>query len=397
MLRRVLVVLACLLVTWLGWALYQRLSSMGGGTGNGMRGDGGPAPVEVAEVERGPILLRRQFSGALEAYASMAVAPKVAGRIERLSVEMADQVTRGQVVAELDHDEYEQAVAQSEAELAVARANLSEARSRAEIARRELGRIQTLVARGVASESERDAGEADALAREAAVEVAAAEVIRSEASLAGARIRLGYTQVRAEWSEGGDRRLVAERYAQEGDTVGANTPLMRIVEIQPIKAVIFVTERDYHRLTAEQTVTLRTDALPGREFTGRVSRVAPVFEEDSRQARVEVTVENPDRSLKPGMFIRALVVLDRAEQATIVPQTALTTRDQRTGVFVVDAQGKTVRWQAVTIGITDGDRVQVIGPGVEGRVVTLGQQLVADGSGIVIREDRSDYGGAPRP
>ena len=79
---------------------------------------------------------------------------------------------------------------------------------------------------------------------------------------------------------------------------------------------------------------------------------------------------------------RADVTLGRAEDATIVPYTALVSRGEASGVFVVD--GEQVRWRPVEVGIRDGERVQVIGEGVQGRVVTLGQQLVGDGSRITI-------------
>jgi multidrug efflux pump subunit AcrA (membrane-fusion protein) len=98
-------------------------------------------PVEVVAVEQGSIQRQRSFSGSLQAQTEMLVAPKVSGRIEQLNVDLADRVSRDQVVAQLDNDEYVQAVRQMEAELAVARTNLAEAQSQLKIAERELQRI----------------------------------------------------------------------------------------------------------------------------------------------------------------------------------------------------------------------------------------------------------------
>jgi RND family efflux transporter MFP subunit len=343
-----------------------------------------PAPVEVAPIERGPMELRRTFSGALEAPGQFVVAPKVSGRVERLTVNLADSVSRGQVVAELDNDEYVQAVAQSRAELAVARANLVEAESALEIAVRELDRVVRLRERGVASESNLDTARANRLAKKARLEVARAEVTRAEASLATARIRLGYTRITADWSGGKGSRVVAERYVDEGQTVSANTPLLRIVELDPVTGVIFATEKDYGKLQPGQGVTLTTDAYPGESFDGRILRIAPVFREATRQARVEISVKNPGHRLKPGMFIRATVVLDRVADAVIVPEQALTSRNNRTGVFLVDDDGRSVVWREVRVGIREGGRVQLLGEELSGRVVILGQQLVDEGSPIVI-------------
>ena len=380
--RRKLSVLVILLVAGgIGWLVVSRILEQGAARA---RRGGGPAPVAVAAVEQGTIELHRLFSGTLESPGQFEVAPKIAGRIERLAVDLADPVRRGQVVAELDDDEYVQAVAQAEAELAVARANLAEATSSLEIATRELNRVQTLSDQGIRSESQLDVARADQLAKQAAVKVAEAQVTRAEAAVSTARIRLGYTQVVAAWSGGNDERVVGQRLVEEGDTVAANTPLFSIVELDPITAVIFLTGRDYGRLKPGQLVTLTTDAYPQREFGGTVTRVAPVFQEASRQARAELTVANPQQLLKPGMFVRVEAVLDRASDATIVPVTALTTRNGQSGLFVVNADGATVSWRPVTVAITDGDRVQVQGDDIRGRVVTLGQQLLDDGAAITI-------------
>lgn len=348
--------------------------------GDGLR----RVPVEVMPVERGPIELRRIFSGALEPRAEFVVAPKVGGRVERLTVNIADPVTRGQVVGELDNAEYVQAVAQARADLAVARANLTEARSAMEIAGRELERIVTLRERGVAAEAQLDTARANQLARQAGHEVAKAQVVRAESSLETANIQLGYTRITAGWSGGADQRVVAERYVDEGETVSANAPLLRIVELDPIAGVVFVTERDYARLQPGQELTLETDAFPGELFGGRIERIAPVFKQASRQARVELNIGNPQQRLKPGMFIRATIVLASEADAVIVPEQALTRREDRTGVFLVNERAGTVAWRGITTGIRDGERVQVVGEPLSGRVVTLGQQLLDDGSAISI-------------
>jgi RND family efflux transporter MFP subunit len=133
---------------------------------------------------------------------------------------------------------------------------------------------------------------------------------------------------------------------------------------------------------------LTTDAYPGERFGGRIDRIAPVFSTSTRQARVEMTIENPRHRLKPGMFIRVAVVMERVPETTIIPEQALTTRNEKTGVFVVSDDGKSVTWREVKVGIREGDRVQVQSEGLSGRVVTLGQQLVSDGSSITISDDQ---------
>lgn len=373
------------LAAWLGWAVWQRLAP--GGGGGARSAQAGPAPVEVAQVEHGPLESRRMFSGTLEARSKFAVASKVGGRIERLHVDLADTVRKGQVVALLDDDEFEQEAAQAQADLAVAEAHVAEAKSALTIAEREFERVQTLQGQKVASEAQLDSVRAERLAAEAAVKVADARARRAEAEVQTARIRLGYTKVTVDWSGEDTERVVAERFVDEGDTVSANTSLLSVVRLDPITGVVHATEKDYGRLQPGQKTTLKTDAYPARAFAGNISRISPVFRHQSRQARVELEVENSDRMLKPGMFVRAEVVLDRVEGATIVPADSLVTREGQSGVFLVDEAGKAVRWCAVETGIREGGRVQVTGEGIEGRVVTLGQQLLDDGSPITIPDN----------
>jgi RND family efflux transporter MFP subunit len=292
-------------------------------------------------------------------------------------------------VAELDNDEYVQAVAQAEADLLVARANLSEAKSALEIAKREFKRSESLLERGIVSGSDFDAASQNQLAKQAQLEVAAAQVTKAESSLKTANIRLGYTKVTAGWTGGDENRIVAERYVDEGQTVAANEPLLSIVELHPIVGVVFVNERDYAHLKPGQLVSLTTDAYPGEQYTGRIDRIAPVFRKSTRQARIEMTIDNPQHRLKPGLFIRATVVLARVPEATIVPEQALTIRDDRSGVFIVSEDGRSVAWHEVKVGIREGNRVQVEGEGLSGLVVTLGQQLVNDGTPITVPTEQN--------
>ncbi|HVS17367.1 MAG TPA: efflux RND transporter periplasmic adaptor subunit [Planctomycetota bacterium] len=344
-----------------------------------------PVPVEVAAVERGPLRLVRTVTGSVEAAAQFVVAPQVAGSIASLEVDLGDRVERGQIVATLVDAEFAQAELEAAADLAVAVASRAEAEAALEIAQRALEREEALREQGVTSESALDAARAEVIAGRARLQVSAARLSRAQASLDTARIRLGYTRVRADWSGGDDARVVAERFVDGGATVPANTPLFSIVEVDPVLAVVFVSERDYGRLRVGQLVELTTDAAPGRVFEGRVVRIAPVFRRSTRQARVEVELPNEDVLLKPGMFVRAELELERREDATHVPFAALTEREGRTGVFVLADDGAHVRWQPVELGIVEGERAGVQ-DGLTGRVVVLGQALCEDGARVSVVE-----------
>lgn len=381
------IITSVLVVGALGAGVAYKLTR--GGEANGRGGPGGPAAVEVAPVETGSIELRRTFTGSLEARSQFVVAANVSGRVERLLVDLGDLVKQGQVIAELDDAEQTQGVAEAGAELAVARANVADTASALEIAERELERARELKKRGLMSDAEVDAMKSRHLSRATAVKVARAQLQRALATHRRARIRSDYTRVIAAWSGDDETRVVARRHVSTGDTVGPNDPLITVVDLDPLDAVISVTERDYGQLRGGQEAEISTDAYPGRTFPGTIKRIAPVFRESSRQARMELEISNPDGLLKPGMFIRAEITLDHADGAVIVPEVALTTREGQIGVFVVSEGGDAVTWRPVEVGIQQGDKVQVIGE-VSGRVVVLGQQLIDDSSEITIPERADD-------
>ncbi len=146
------------------------------------------------------------------------------------------------MIAGLDDDEYVQAAAQAEAELAVRQAARDQAASTLELAEREHQRAQALRERGIASESQLDEIEATLKRSRAALAFADAQVKQAEASLELARIRLGYTLVRASWSGPEQTALVSERFQDPGNTVQPGDAIVSVVVLDPLVAVVSVTE-----------------------------------------------------------------------------------------------------------------------------------------------------------
>jgi len=373
-------------------AMIAGCSQSPGGPGKpgGKRGAQAVA-VEIAPVETGTIRDVGTFTGSIVARSHYIVAPKVSGRLRRLTVDIGDRVRCDQLIAELDDDEYAQAVEQARAELAVARANVAQAASSLRTAGRELERVEELRGKEIASESELDvarAGNDSAAARHA---VALAEVSRREAALKAAEVRLSYTRIRASWE--GDpecvtrERVVGERFVHEGAMLGANSPIVSVLDLATVKAVVHVVERDYSRLSPGHDAVVKVDAFPGRQFAGKVERVAPLLKEASRQARVEIDVPNADGVLKPGMFARVTVVFGVHEGVTIVPTDALARRGEDRGVFLLDEAREKASFVPVRVGKVEGPRAEVLEPELKGEVVTLGLHLLEDGSSVILPDE----------
>ena len=380
------ILLALVLVGAVGWRLWETRPEE---ESAGASRDRGAVAVETAPVDQGLIRDLRVFTGTLEAASRFSVAPKVSGRLLRLEVDIGDAVSRGQEVGRLDDDEFVQQLAQAEAELEIANANVAEAASARLVAQRDYERVRALRQRDIASESDLDAAEAQLRAAEARVKVAEATVLQRRAALETARLRLSHTRVTADWTGGGEIRLVGERFADEGGTLSANEPLFSLLDIDTVRAVIFVTERDYGRLRIGQRAALRTNAVPGRSFEASVARIAPQFRENVRQARVELSLENQDRLLKPGMFARLEIELGREEDALVVPIDSLVRRNGVTGLFWVDREESRARFSEVETGIRDRSRIQILQPVITGEVITLGQDQLVDGAAVRVVADEA--------
>jgi len=386
-------IVAALFLVFLVWQIIARLP--GGGQQGGPRG--AAVAVEIAAVERGGIRDIGTFSGTLIPKSYFTIVPKISGRIKELLVDIGDRLTRGQLVAVLEDEEYQQQVIQAGADLGVAQANLDEARSAKEMAQKEFDRAKALHAKGILSDAEIEAAQSAFSTRDARYKVTVAQIANQQAALETAKVRLSYTRIRAAWETGGDVRYVGERFVNPGAMLSSNTAILSVIELHPITAVIHVTEKDYFRLKTEQPVVITSSAFAGREFQGRVSRVAPLLKETSREARVEIGVDNADGTLKPGMFVNARIEFANKTGATIVPTSALVNRGALQGLFLADLEAKKAVFQPATVGIVEGDRAEIIEPAqLAGYVVTLGHHLLENGTALILPESAPGAGG-PAP
>lgn len=368
-----------------GWQIYQKISASQKGS---IRRPRVPVAVEVTPVKKTTIRDVGVFTGTLLPKSQFIAAPKIAGRLEKIFVNVGTQVKHGQLIALLDDDEYVQQVEQARAELEVARANVEEIRSALNLAQREFERAKVLREKKIVSESELDAAEAQYKSQEAKQKVALAQVAQKEALLKAAKVRLSYTRIKASWQDGDESRVVGERFVDEGAMLKDNAPIVSILDIHSLTAVIHVIERDYARVTTGQAAVVTTDAFPGKAFAGTIARVAPLLKEAARQARVEIEIPNPGGLLKPGMFVRVQIEFAKHKDATAVPVSSLTKRNGQQGVFLVDTQTMKAHFVPVTLGIVNGEWAEVVKPSVSGFVVIVGQHLLEDGSAVILPDKR---------
>ncbi|NQT11048.1 MAG: efflux RND transporter periplasmic adaptor subunit [Desulfobacteraceae bacterium] len=367
---------------FLGWQIYQKASDSSKGFKRERQNV--PVAVEVVLIKKASIRQVGSFTGSLYPFSEFILAPKIAGRLEKILVHIGDTVKGGQLVAILDDDEYRQQVSQATAEMEVAQANLQERKSTIENAKREYERTVALRKKKIISESQIDAAESEFKTQQAKLEVAVAQLSQKKAALKIANIRLSYAQIQVTENNTAGYRVVGERFVDEGAMLAPNTSIVSILDIGKLIAAIHVIERDYPKIQLGLEAIISTDAFPGHTFNGKVIRIAPLLKEKSRQARVEIEIPNAQKLLKPGMFVRVHIQFDEHKNATVVPVAALVKRNGTQGVFLADLKEQKARFVPVTVGIVSGLQAEVLNPPITGSVVTLGHHLLEDGSLIIL-------------
>ena len=373
-------------ISLLGWQIYQKAYDSKKNFKRQRQNI--PVAVEVAPVKKASILEIGSFTGSLYPLSKVIIAPKIAGRLEKLLVHIGDKVKGGQLVAVLDDDEYHQHVIQAKAELEVVRANLEERKSTIKNAKREYERTKALRKKKIASESQLDAAESEFKTQQAKLKVAKAQISQKKAALKMAEVRLSYARIKVSENNVAGYRVVGERFVDEGAMLAPNTPIVSILDIGKLIVVIHVIGRDYPKILTGQEAIISTDAFLKDTFKGKVIRIAPILKEKSREARVEIEIPNVQKLLKPGMFVRVQIQFNEHNNATVIPLSALVKRKGSQGIFLVDSQKQKARFIPVTVGIINGIQAEVLNPVITGAVVTLGHHLLEDGNLIILSDKK---------
>jgi len=366
--------------------LYQQLG--GNAASAGPKGPGGSGSraqsVEATVSEIGTIRERVSLVGSLRAKHQVQVTPRVSGRLLEIRVDRGDTVRTGQVIARIEDDEIQQQVHRAGASLEVSRASAVQRRAELKSVEMEYGRSQSLEREGIISSEQSEQVQTRVEVAKAQLNLAEAQVAQSEASLAELEIQLGQTEIKSPLTG-----VVGERHVDPGALVTSNTPMVLILALTKMVTVVNVPERDIHKIQVGNLATVVVDAVPGEELAGRVVRIAPILDPQTRTAPVEIEVPNPSQKLKAEMFARVDLNLTTERETLLIPRDSLVYRGNRSGVFVVESDK--VRFQAIETGIAEEDRIEVLTGLPEGTtVVTRGANLLKNGDTVQILQPEGD-------
>jgi RND family efflux transporter MFP subunit len=394
-----------------------------------------PVEVAVAVVKKAAFQRTTAQPGTVEPWQRVEVMPSVSGTVSWVAVDIGAAVKRGDVLAEIESPELELDLAKARATVQQANSRIMTARSRAQVAqaavktalatvasseatlkaaetqvayrKKQLDRLRQLVERGAVEhrlldeeEDRHHTAEAEAYSAKVQVTVAKAGVEEAKAKLESATADTGEYEVglrlakidqrKAEMIQAAARivapieGMVTRRSCNAGEffraaASGGTNPLFTLMQTRSVRIVTAIPDGDVPFVDVGDPATFKADAFRGREYKGKVSRMADAEDTNDRTMRVEIDLDNADGRLRAGMYGRVEVLLD-TEPALAIPSTAHGLRDRYPCCFrVVDGRAVLTR-----IGLLkdDGNRAVVSEGLKEGDIVAERFGSLRDGQEI---------------
>ena len=349
----------------------------------------GARQVKTARVEETPFGETVTANGTLAAFDQTTAGVKVAGRLSSISVDLGSVVRRGQMIAQIEANDYKLRVQQSEAALGQARARLGlspdgtddkvsaeqtgtvrQAKAQLDEARLSRERAVKLVEQGIVAKADFDAADATFKVAQSRYQDALEEIRNRQALLAQRRSELALARQQladtAVYSpiDG----IVQLKRASVGEYLAAGAPVVDIVRMNPLRLQAQVPERDAATVRFGQNVRVSVEG-DAKVYIGQIKRLSPVITQENRMLMVEADVQN-DGNLRPGAFAKAEIVTNDAKMAVTVPNNAIVTFAGIEKVIVVQ-NGKALE-KPVTTGRRSADSTEILSG------VNVGDQVIVD-------------------
>ena len=378
--------------------LLVALAAGCGTTATESKSAGAPAAIAVtvvAAVEQ-PITRFLKVTGTLAAEEEADVAAEIQGRVIATPVERGTRVREGADLiriapaeAQAQADEADANAAQIEGRLGLGGGTafdiervpeVANAKATLTLAQGDFDRARMLFEKQLLSQADFDQKSAQAEVTRRQYDIARNSAIQQYQALLAARARvslarkaLADTVVRAPFTG-----VVGQRLVSVGDYVTRGTKVASVMRTSPLRVELTVPQQFSADVAVGRAVSLEVDAVPGKQFAGRVRYVSPALQTDSRTLIVEAVVPNEDGSLRPGSFATAQIEQASRSPAVLVPVAAVRTVAGTSRVYLVT--GDRAEERLVTVGQQMGDLVEITS-GLEAgqNVATSNVAQLADG------------------
>jgi len=359
--------------------------------------------VPVVKAARTDLVSDLKLTAEFEPFQQVDVMSKVAGFVRSIKVDIGDRVREGEVLTVLEVPEMEDdltkaaaSIDQADAEITTASDELHRAEVAHELAHLSFTRISDVL--------KREPG----LVPQQQVDEAHTRDLVSEAQIASAKSALRTAQQRVRVAKADQGRIqtlhkymtisapfdgvVTKRYANAGSMIQAGTasqtqamPIVQLSQNNLLRLILPVPESAVSRVHVGETVDVRVSSM-SRTFPGRVARFAEKIQPSTRTMDTEVDVPNPSLKLIPGMYAEVNLRVDERHNTLSVPLDAVDRSGAAPRVFTVTPNG-TVRVVAVTLGMENDQRIEVLSGIEEGEAVIVGRRAgFKDGQKVQISE-----------
>jgi len=360
-------------------------------------------PSKLAKVEKGDLAKSVVATGKVEPITKVEVKSKASGIVKKLLVQAGDKVKKGQLLAQLDKEEIQAQVAQSQAALQAAEASLKGSEADYERAKvdaegpdvpllkRAYERAIGMAKEGVVSTSaledaqknyelslnKQNVSKAQLVVLRAKIGQSAAQVSQDRANLKQLEEQLGYTDI-----ESPIDGVVLSRDVEMGDAVSSilvlgssATLVMTLGDTSEVYVKGKVDESDIGKVYLGQPARIKVESFKDKTFNGKVTRISPmgVEKDNVTTFEVRVSINNPGGELKAEMTANAEIILEEHKSVLQIPEGAiLYDKDKKASVEMPDPKAKDGKKKmAVNIGISNGAKTEVVGGLKEGDQVVL--------------------------
>jgi RND family efflux transporter MFP subunit len=359
--------------------------------------------VQTEAVRREDVKRTVNVSGTLAAENEVTVSSQAEGVVSRILADLGDRVLAGQVLVELDREKLQYNLDQQKAALARSLARYGAAepgklppieqtpdvkRAAAELnqARQSFDRASELNKRQLVPRQALDDADAALRAKQASYDMAiqGAKNMSADVDAANAAAKLADRELRDASIRAPFEGYIQRRLVSLGELVKAQMPVMSVVRVDPLKVTAEIPEGLAPWVQGGQLVDLQVDAYPDRIFTGKVSRISPTVNAQTRAFPFEALVPNGERLLKPGTFVKVKLTTDHVEPVVTLPYAALQYRYGVNRAFVV--QGDRIVGHELKLGDRLGDRIEILGGVAAGDVVAMTDvDNLADGMKVSLK------------
>jgi RND family efflux transporter MFP subunit len=314
-------------------------------------------PVRIMKIRNQDLPLVVDLVGRLAPNREVTLSAEVGGKIESYHADVGDKVQEGWPLIRINPKDYQLALKEAQANLAVAQTRL-------DALEKTFRRAEDLLPQKAISMDAFEKAEAE-------YKSAQASIAHIEVVIDIAKERLNKTKINAPFNG-----LISIRTVEIGQTVGPGQPLMTLADLNTMRIRVYLTEKDYMHLDPYDPVSINIEASAESSFKGRIDRIGIKADERTNTFDVEILIDNPDLTLKAGMTARVRLTTTVIRNTILIPQSTVLYRKDRKEVFVVGSDQR-AEAREIELGRSEGFQIQILkglNPG-DNLIITGGQYL----------------------